>query len=140
MTKNIRLFKTTDPIVQSVLFIVFMGSIVSSVPYKAVFLVLFSWQLLSAAAHFFFRRTTMLRTQRKAHMIVALAYVAAYIYVSVAVPEKYVQDLTARGMEQFPVYSITLVALGLCICFWYSVICFREIKRILKKTHGPSEL
>ncbi len=133
MKNNIRLFKIIDPIVQSLLFILFTYSIDSNMPYGIIFLILLCWQLISAVVHPYFRRTSMLKKQRRAHLIVLAAYSVAYVAITFAVTEQYFEDRTGDGFIKLPIYNTALIAGGLIICFWYSVICLREIRRILKK-------
>lgn len=145
MKNNIQLFKTIDPLFQSVLFLLFTYSLNNLDPKidhffsdKIIFEVLLGWQIISAILHKFFRKTSMLKKQRKAYLIVVASFTLIYIAVSLFIPEVYVQDLNVDGFVQIPVYRVSMVAAGMCICFWYSVICFREIRRIYKKANFDS--
>lgn len=139
MKQKIRLFKTLDPVFQSLLFVLFTFCLSGTLPYMWVFATLFIWQLVSAIAHTTFRRTTMLKKQRKYHLIVAAVYVVIFIAVSFLLPERYFVDRSPEGIIKLPIHQILLVAVGMGVSFWYSVICFREIRRIYKKVHAIEE-
>lgn len=140
MKARIRFFKIADPIIQSLLFMLFTYAIYSDepyyVPYKLAFNLLLFWQLISAVAHQYFKRTTKLKKQRKYHLITVSVYLVLYLLISFIIPERIVEDRVSDGTLRIPIYSIGIVAVGLGICFWYSILCFREIKRILKKAHN----
>ncbi len=138
MKRRIRLFKSVDPLVQSLLFILFIYTIYSDYlpyrfPYEVAFRMLLVWQLISAVAHLSFKRITKLKQQRKYHLIVVSIYLFLYIVFTLFVPEIYLEDNLTEGKVRVPLFSISLLGIGLAICFWYSIICFREIKRILEK-------
>ena len=137
MKARIRLFKIIDPIFQSLLFMVFTYAIYSVPPYelsyRVPFVILMLWQLFSALAHLSFKRVTKLKQQRKYHLSVFSVFLLIYFIYSVFIPEKFVEDRVPDGTVQIPLYSMVLAAIGLGVCFWYSIICFREIRRILNK-------
>lgn len=137
MKYKIRLFKIIDPTIQSLLFLLITYCINSEepyfVPYKPVFHILLLWQIVSTVVHFFFKKTTMLKKQRKIHLIVLLVYLVAYLIFNVLIDTKQLSDATPDGDFRYFVYTFSPVVVGLGICFWYAVLCFREIKRIIDK-------
>ncbi len=133
MKIKIRNFKITDPIVQTILFLVFTWCLNINVGYRVVFYLLLLWQLMSALLHLTFKKITKLKKERKIHLVAFSIYLALYFVVIVFFPAQYVNEQFADGFVKIPVYDLVFISLGMVICFWYSVICFREIKRIVEK-------
>lgn len=135
MKSKIRHFKITDPIIQSILILLFIFLLLSGLPHKIVFFVLLAWQFVSVFVHRGFKKATMLKEQRNIFLGIAVGYVLVHVVVSLFVPEVQFEDNIASGKISVPVYSNLLLAIGLAISFWYYVICIREIRRILNKNH-----
>ncbi len=135
MKSKIRNFKITDPIIQSILILVFIVFLLNSFPHKIIYFVWLVWQFISVFVHRGFKKATMLKEQRNIFLGVAIGYVLVHIVVSLFVPEVKFEDNIASGHISIPVYSNLLLAIGLSISFWYYVICIREIRRILDKNH-----
>jgi hypothetical protein len=135
MKSKIRNFKITDPIIQSILMMVFVIFLLYSLPHKIIYILLLGWQFVSVFVHMGFKRATMLKEQRTIFMGVAIGYVILHIVVSLFLPEAHFEDNIASGRISIPVFATILTAIGLSISFWYYVICIREIRRILKKNH-----
>lgn len=135
MKSKIRNFKITDPIIQSILMLVFVVFLLNPFPHKIVYFVLLGWQFVSAFVHMGFKRATMLKEQRNVFLGVAAGYVVLHILVSLFVPEVQFKDNIASGQISTPIFSTILTAVGMGISFWYYVICIREIRRILNKNY-----
>lgn len=135
MKSKIRNFKITDPIIQSILMMIFIIFLLCSWPHKIIYFLLLGWQFVSVFVHMGFKRATMLKEQRTIFLGVAIGYVLVHIVVSLFFPEVHFEDNIASGHITIPVYATLLTAIGLSISFWYYVICIREIRRILNKNH-----
>ena len=135
MKSKIRNFKITDPLIQSILIMVFIIFMLYSWPHKVIYFVWLAWQFVSVFVHRGFKKATMLKEQRNIFLGVAIGYVLVHIVVSLFVPEMQFEDNIASGHISVPIYSNLLLAVGLAISFWYYVICIREIRRILNKNH-----
>jgi hypothetical protein len=135
MKSKIRNFKITDPVIQSILIMVFIIFLLYSWPHKIIYFLLLAWQFVSVFVHMGFKRATMLKEQRTIFFGVAIGYVIVHIVVSLLVPEAHFEDNIASGHISIPIYSTVLTAIGLSISFWYYVICIREIRRILNKNY-----
>ncbi len=132
MRTNTEFFKLIDPIGQSLIFILFAYSIDGNISYQLVFLFLVAWQLLSWAINFFIKTVKLKKTERLLYILSILLYAPAYYYVQHHFQEKFIIVRNPDDLTRFPVHEIILIVIGLVVCFWYYVICFREVKVLFK--------
>ena len=130
MTKEVKVIKIVDPIVQSLLFVFFCYSLDEG-KYQNAFIFMLSWELLSAVVHsflFFSKKKVLERVVNFALMVLALAA----FFVVKKYKESYVEVILGDGPVMFPVHEMIVMSFGVIVSFWYNFICFREIKSTLK--------
>lgn len=127
--------KLVDPIIQSLLFILFLLSLDTDFdfsPRKALYMII-AWQIASAVMNFVLNAANQLRKERIAYLITTILYTPLFLFL-----ERHVNEiwLTARYGEDpsIPVYQIIFESVAIIISFWYYVICFREIRGMIGKT------
>lgn len=135
---NIELFKIIDPVLQSVLFIVFLFNFGSDmgISYVAMLMIICGYQLISLLVNLFFKTETTLKNERAAFFISLILYFAAFFYINRNVKEKFIEVIAGEGLNQLPLFEIILLGAGFIIAFWYFSICFREIRVQLDKAYN----
>ncbi len=137
-SKNVPLFKLADPIIQSLLFILFIYTIdiPDIVSYQTAFYLLFSVQVASLAINFLLRFLDLLTTERMIYAVVVVVYMVIYFYMGGHVTEKLMRVNANTDDNAMPVYEIITRGVGILIAFWYFTICFREVRVLFKNEHG----
>ena len=137
-SNNVLVFKLIDPIVQSLLFILFVycldadnGNVLMN--YHDVLLIAIGCQVLSAFINFILNEPGQLKTQRILYLVTIAIYAPVYFYINRNIKEKYMEVVAGRGMMKMPLIEIFILTAGLIICFWYYITCFREIRDLLAK-------
>ncbi len=135
---NIELFKIIDPVLQSVLFIVFLFNFGSDmgISYVAMLMIICGYQLISLLVNLFFKTETTLKNERAAFFISLILYFATFFYINRNVKEKFIEVIAGEGLNQLPLFEIILLGAGFIIAFWYFSICFREIRVQLDKAYN----
>ncbi len=141
--RNVPLIKLVDPIIQSVLFILFLYALDADffVPYDTLFYSLISVQILSLVVNFFLRspQLELIMNERIAYAVVILVYLSVYYYMRTRIDERFLQVTPGSQTNSMPVYEVILNAVGCLIAFWYFFICFREVRDILKSEGSDFE-
>ena len=134
VTNNLLVFKLMDPIVQSLLFIYLIYSIDtdSEVPYHTVFLLLFSLQIVSLLVNFFIIEENQLKKERVFYLGVITLYIFSFFLIRKTVNPKYIDVIIGSGPVKMDLNELILMSAAMVISFWYFVICFREIRGLLK--------
>jgi len=143
-SNNVLVFKLIDPICQSLLFILFVyvidvdnGFSDSGITYRSVLELIIGLQVLSAIINFFINEPKQLKTERVMYLVTISLYLLFY-YINRNGNEKYLEVIGGGGPVKMPVHEILLMTAGLLITFWYFVICFREIRSLLRKANNDS--
>ena len=129
---NIQLYKLIDPIVQSVLFIVFLYCLdaQSHLSYRLIMLIALGWQMLSCVVNYLINDTHQLKIQRTGFLILAVIYLFVYYYIQHNVPETMIAP--DKGFKAtIPLKQVILMTVAMVLAFWYNVICYQEIRKIL---------
>lgn len=136
-TINILVFKSIDPVLQSLLFVFFLYCIDSEtdIPHRDILLYLSGWQLISGIVNFFIKDPEQLRTQRLVCMVTIVAYMTFFTYFVNNVPEHMIA-LSKTDKPNYPLHEILLSGIALVIAFWYNLICYRELRAMLKGADG----
>ncbi len=137
MSNGVKVFKIVDPIVQSLLFICFAYSFDRGNTFRIILLIILVWQLFSAIVHFFLHIHRKLKGERLIYFFISLIYFGFYnyfyFYYANISKEKYF-DINDGDMPlSIPVHEFSIIVPGILISFWYYLICFRELNKILKK-------
>jgi len=130
---NVMVLKLVDPIVQSFIFIYFVYCLDSAVvepSYRTVLLVLLSWQLLSAFLNFFLKDPKLLKTERTSFVLIIIVYMVMFFYVEGHVKERYI-GINETDIPNIPLHQTILMVGAVILSFWYTIICYREIKSLL---------
>ena len=133
ISDKVRIFKILDPVVQSILFIKFAFDVDAGTHYLVIFFILGGWQMMSLFVNFFFKKAKLLTTERISYLVVFILFLPAYFLIKKHLPERTLDIMGGHGLIKLPIVQITSVSIGIAIEFWYYVICFREIKKILKE-------
>jgi hypothetical protein len=137
-SNNILLFKVVDPIIQSLLFILFVYSIdvegaSLDITYTQVFYLIVGVQVAGAIANLFINEEEQLKFQRIGYLVAIGVFLGVYHFAGAHVQEKYIETIGGRGAMKMPLIEIVLLTTGTVICFWYYVTCFREVRDMLAK-------
>ncbi len=129
---NIQLFKLIDPIIQSVLFIVFLYCLDSQshFSYRTIMLITIAWQLLSAFVNFIINDPKQLKLQRASYLVVIALFLVVYFYFERNTIETMI-PLDQGLKPTIPLKQVILMSIAMIIAFWYNVICYREIRTIM---------
>lgn len=131
-SNNIQLYKLIDPIVQSVLFVVFLYCLdaQSHLSYKLVMFITLGWQLQSVAVNFLINDPKQLKLQRTGFTVVVLGFIGVYYAMTHNTTETMVA--LDNGLKpNIPLKQVILMTVALVIAFWYNVICYKEIRTIM---------
>jgi hypothetical protein len=128
--------KLVDPIVQSLLIILFVLTLDTDFdfsPRRALYMII-GWQILSAVVNFILNVPTQLRRERIVYLVTIVLYMPLFFYL-----ERHVNEIwiTVRHGDDptIPVYRIIFESVAIVISFWYYVICFREIRTMMGSTY-----
>lgn len=130
---NIVLLKLFDPIIQSVIFIIFLYCLDSEshgISYRSILLLLVAWQLASSFLNFFLKDPKLLKMERISYVIVMTIYMIIFFIVERRVKEHYI-GINETDIPNIPVYQASLMTGVVIITFWYNIICYREIRSLL---------
>jgi len=134
MAGSLQIFKLTDLIGQSILFISFAFALDSDAAYIIVILALGAWQLLSALIHLVLSSIHKQKLERRAYFIIAAIYGGFFYKFAYNVKIKYLTvNIDADNMIKIPVQEAVFITIALLIGFWYYTICFRETKKLFKE-------
>lgn len=139
---NILVFKLVDPIFQSLLFILFIYSIDTDyinnggIPYRTILMALIGLQFLSFVINFFIKEETQLKNERLLYLATLVIYFLSFYFIQRMVNPKYIEVITGMGKEKLDFTEIALMTVAIIISFWYFVICFREIRDMLKSDNS----
>lgn len=136
---NVMVLKLVDPIVQSLLFILFIYSLDTSAEfsYRQALNLLVGWQIVSSIANLFFNPPNQLRTERLICLLLIIIYMPVFFYFQRHLKEVWVQLRQALYDDPtIPLYDIILESIAIIIAFWYYTICFREIRMLMGKGYG----
>lgn len=136
---NILLFKLVDPICQSLLliFLIYCMDSDTETSYQTVLDILVGWQILSAIANFILKPADSLKQQRISFLVTICVYLGLTMVILRGVTEKVILIKQANNLS-LPLYA-SIAALGtMILCFWYYVICFKEIRSMLTSVTNES--
>jgi hypothetical protein len=138
---NILVFKSIDPVIQSLLIIFFLYCLDVETEYshQTVLLYIVGWQIASAIINFFISDPKQLKTERLVCLVVLVVYMPCYYFFLTHVTEKFIA-INKVETPTLPLYEIIITAFVLLIAFWYNVICYREIKSMLKGVNNEMTL
>ena len=133
-SNNILVFKLIDPVIQSLLFILFVycldtDSSTALMRYSTVLEIIIVCQVLSALINFIINEPQQLKMQRGLYLVVIALYALVYYYIARGKQEV----ISGRGLTKMQPAEIAILSVGLLICFWYYITCFREIRDLLAK-------
>jgi len=130
-------YKLVDPAVQSILFILLIyttdtnrgdGDIIK-VAYPTVFKMLLGVQLFSVAVNFFLGELNVFKFERLAYLGSLIAFFIIRAVIS-NFQERYLELFAGTNL---PLKETFIMVMGSALAFWYFVICFREIRNLLKR-------
>ena len=136
---NVLVFKLVDPIIQSLLFILFIYCLDSDteIQYQLILTLIVGWQILSCIANLFFNPPDQLKKGRMAFLITIVLYMTCAHFFLTNVHEKVVVITLANNIP-INVYESIIQTITMIISFWYYVICFREIRAMLTSVNNES--
>lgn len=125
------MFKLLDPVAQSlgIIFFIYCLDAHTHIPYKWVLLVLIGWQLLSVLINFFFWNLKLLKIERILFLVSMVVYLGIFSFIERNVQENFV-PLDAGLKPTVPMNRVILMTVGVIIAFWYTVICYREFRKM----------
>ena len=138
---NVLLLKFADPIVQCCIFIYFIMSLDAAVlqpSYRTLFLMLIMWQYGSALVNLFYKDNKPMRIQRIVYLLAITCYMPLFFYIEKHVKE---YDLVIDELENTAIHLHQTITMGvaLILAFWYSIICYREVKVLLTSFRQDQE-
>jgi len=133
MTNTVKVFKIADPILQSIIFLTFAYSFDYSNYYRLLLPSLIGWQLLSSIIHLFIHTRSKLKLERLIYFVLVITFITIFLFLRNHIKERYFQIFATQGPLNIPIYELSFVALEGLFSFWYYIICFREIHKVLKK-------
>lgn len=133
MHKKTKIIKITDLIIQTILLFEFGFRIGMGYNTLAVLVIVLVWQMISCITHYFLSYHRKLKIQRNTHIVILSLFFIFLLYYNNTLKKAWVEKVKALAMSNFPFAEVAVVAIGAAIAMWYFVICFREIKRVLKK-------
>ena len=131
MTRNIQTIKLVDPIVQSLLFVLFAYSLDGG-NYVTPMLLIMAWVVVSSAVHVFLDFSRKKIVERAINFILVVIFLAVW-FLTRNNKEHFIETIGGDGPMEVPIRQTIMVSLGIAIAFWYYVICFREVRYIIKK-------
>lgn len=131
-SNNILLLKVVDPIVQSALLVFFLYCIDSEkhFPYRTVLLFLIGWQIVSVLINFFLKGLKLLTIERVLYFATIIVYLIFFFFVERHVKEQFV-PLDEGVKATIPIRRVIVMSIGVIIAFWYTFICYREVRSLL---------
>jgi len=131
MTRNIQTIKLVDPIVQSLLFVFFAYSLDGG-DYVTPMVLIMAWVVISSAVHLFLDFSRKKIVERAINFVLVVIFLIVW-FLTKNRKDHYLETIGGDGPMQIPIRQTIMVSLGIAISFWYYVICFREIRHIIKK-------
>jgi hypothetical protein len=131
-SNNVLLFKLIDPIVQSALIVFFLFCIDTEkhFPYRTVLLFLIGWQIVSVLINFLLRKLKLLTIERLLYFVTIILYLIFFFFVERHVKEQFV-PLDEGIKAAIPIRRVIVMSIGVIIAFWYTFICYREVRSLL---------
>ena len=135
-SNNILVFKLIDPVIQSLLFILFVycldtDSSTALMRYGTVLAIIIVFQAVSVLINFIINEPKQLKMERTLYLIVIMLYGLTCYFTK---NRQGMQEvISGRGMAKMQPSEIAILSTGLLICFWYYITCFREIRDLLAK-------
>jgi hypothetical protein len=136
-SNNVMVIKLVDPIIQSLLFILFVYSLDTSAEFnyrKALYMII-GWQLISSVFNFIINPPNILKKERLIYLVVICLYMPCFFYIEAHVTEVWL-TLRPGDNPDIPLYDLILESIAGLIAFWYYVICFREIREMMGKIYA----
>jgi hypothetical protein len=129
---NITLLKLLDPVVQSVLIVLFLYCIDDEklFPYRIIFFILLIWQAVSALLNFLLTGMKLLTNERTIYLATMCIYMLFFFFFERHVKEHFVA-FDEISKPNIPLYRLITMTIAMAIAFWYNLICYREIRTML---------
>jgi hypothetical protein len=133
-TNKIFVLKLVDPIIQSLLFILYIYCLDSTteLPHEVIFYFILGWQILSGATNLLTDPPDQLKKARIAFTITLVLYTLICSIVLQLVQEKNI-SIQQPNVMTIPLHEAIFETGGIIISFLYYIICFREIRTILTR-------
>ena len=131
MTKEAKIIKIVDPVVQSLLFVLFCYMLDGG-QYRNALLIMLGWQIISAVVNSFLVFSRKQTIPRIINFVIMVVFIAGYLFTK-KVPDRYFEIIGGDGSVMVPIREVVLTAVGVLISFWYYFICFREIRYYIKR-------
>jgi hypothetical protein len=133
MTQKVKIFKIADPIFQSVLLILLAYSFDYTDYYKYFLPAILGWQMVSSIVHFFIRSKSKKKVERLIYFILVSFSVWVLFYFRTHMADPAYKNFMQATWLEIPVPELCFVVTEGVFAFWYYLICFREIRSVLKK-------
>lgn len=130
---NFLLFKIIDPVIQSGLYvyIIYYGLDPSYYnPFDKLMLLLPVVQLVSAIVNLFIKEKGLAQGKRVFFLVLMVAYTVGFHLAIRKIKEVYV-GLDETETPTIPLYLTIFSVVSFVISFWYTVVCYIEIKGLL---------
>lgn len=130
----VSIVKIIDPIVQSLLLVMFIISLdEGGSSYRSYFFSMIGLQVVSFIFNLVVRARKKLKKERWAYIALLAVWGVVYYYVKSHVHERYFKGQDLGVIARSGVYEFYLMLAGSVLYGWYSLICFREIKGTVKR-------
>ena len=139
VSETVRIIKLIDPLLQGLLFILFLYALDTSSPvsYRTVLLLIFSVQFLSCCFNFVIKASGQRTNQRIIYVLALMVYAYFFIHNGTNVSTVFV--FVKPALERvYTANELIFLGVGVIISFWYNVICFLEIKYLQKKREAKT--
>lgn len=133
-TNYVTVFKLADPIIQGMLFIFFVYSLdedFREVSYRTLLMLIIGIQLLSLVVNLLFNPPELLKKERLVYAGTIIAYLVLSWFITRNFKENYL-EIRHGDFPKLPLREVILDTTAIIVSFWYNIICFREIKTMLK--------
>ena len=137
MKKDVQSLKTIDILLQSLLFVGF-ALLLDERQYLILdFAALFVVQLLSNVMNAYLSFQHKRKKSRLAYALISIPYLIFLIiylrHSSDSLQPAFFRTNKLNTEWKIPVNDILLIGSGLALAFWYFMICFREMKIVIRK-------
>lgn len=134
-------YKLIDPVLQGFLFVTFVYSLDSEFrdfSYRMVFLLIIALQIISLIVNFLLNPPENLNKERLLYAAILIASLIGSVFIIQNFQENYM-EVRQGDFPKLPIREIILDTVVIVISFWYNIICFRELKAILKSYNEEDE-